>query len=1297
MESAALKTAEGHAAVVASAREMEGAVKLSWSNMALAAGTYLLAADAAHELGVGIAGLIKQQQEFGKQGVTWKDEGLGLGAMLPDALGGGYFKDKLTESFRAKREAGGEHGGSEHREHGGEHEGGHGEGHEGGEHAPAAKPNPTAPQTNLTPLEARNAIADFSPAIKAAKDYQDAIEKLQTALGKMDDATKSALASEIQGAQQALELRRAELDPLNKMTDQWRQAMMSAQAYTKSQQEAAAIEKQVFDARQEAYKRGEGDAGANRAEGQVRSQQTQLNRATSDTAFSKEAEGMYRQLAASSAITQSEKDRLAVEQQIAKWQQDTSYSQAQITQLTKILELTKEWARELQQMQTLNPQASALSKYNDELAELNKRLQSGSMNQAEFNREKMALDQQTKAQRDPLGNIADQNNEELKEAQVVGKYREADVKTLQEINQLKQQGITLDAQQTAALQGSNRALADVKDAQQQLDQLSQAFGSSLQQAVTGALNGQRGALREALASLGGQLFKMGTDQIFKQLTPSVASVLPGITGAAQNANNALAKAGASQMASTMANAQQEIASAQINIANATLAAGLTAQGAATNGVPGALPGAAGTNLPGSTGAPTQLPGANPSSLAQVISPGTAAAAAGAGGNAPTVPANTGTGITNLPSAIAGGAATAAGAAGAGAVATGLPSAVTSGAFGTSTGLTPQLPGNGIGSINPSQFGQGFPMPSFATSTVKGALPSVSEADTERFTSALDRAPTPGDMAAINKFGVEHAIDISNNPTMSAQTTRWAQGDKDWKSYDPNMTNRDYLKSLEPKDQAASTLSQPNPSFPQPGGVGQIGDPSALFKLPQMAGCAAGCASPFGDMGSAQKAFGMGGFGDLGAAQKAFGGSQGSVFGAGGASSNPFANLPAYSKATKLQYEDAVHDYFRGQGVNEKGTDAILGNASHESAFNPNSIAKNDAGPGKDSIGLFQVNRDRLDGLKQQYQKDWGKTDGLTDAQKIQSQSQFGYHEMTTNPAYKSALDKAQAGQYDAGQFGHVYEGFSPKTHSEGIRNEADTFAANRYANWKPSDHPNFSQGPQVAGSPDAALGQLTGLMGGGQGGAGAAAIPKIDPGQMKVFGDSIGDGVKKALGPDATGNTLTGMNPQQVLGVLKGQGVTNRYGSVDGYGGQSLAGQNVTLSSGVSNNPAQIGLVGQQLDQLKAMGASNVNLLGTGTRPDLAPLNSRLAEIAKEHGAQFQGALDPNKMSADQVHPNQEGFQSMAAQLKAQQAMPRNQGIDTTPTGSINSAAKQAQDAAQQQMTQATEQFTKMQEQVRPV
>ena len=125
------------------------------------------------------------------------------------------------------------------------------------------------------------------------------------------------------------------------------------------------------------------------------------------------------------------------------------------------------------------------------------------------------------------------------------------------------------------------------------------------------------------------------------------------------------------------------------------------------------------------------------------------------------------------------------------MATGLPSSLAGGAFG-STGLAPQLPGNGIGSISPSQFSQAFPTPSFAASTIKGAGPSVSEADTGRWNEVFGRDPTPGEAVNIQKMGVERALDVTNNPSMKAQDSQWALGNKDWKSVDPGMTNRDYL-------------------------------------------------------------------------------------------------------------------------------------------------------------------------------------------------------------------------------------------------------------------------------------------------------------------------------------------------------------------------------------------------------------------------------------------------------------------------------------------------------------------------
>ena len=204
-----------------------------------------------------------------------------------------------------------------------------------------------------------------------------------------------------------------------------------------------------------------------------------------------------------------------------------------------------------------------------------------------------------------------------------------------------------------------------------------------------------------------------------------------------------------------------------------------------------------------------------------------------------------------------------------------------------------------------------------------------------------RDPTPGEGGTFNKMGVEHAIDVTNNPSMKAQDPVGA-GHKDWKSLDPNMTNRDYLKSLEPKDKTASTLTQPNPSFPQ-NGVGTIGDPSAMMKLPQRR-LFGGRREPWRH-GLGAEGVRDGQFGDLGAAQKAFGGSQGSVFGAG-ARAQPVRQPARLRRRPSSQYEDAVHDYFRGQGVNEKGTDAILGNAQPRERLQPEQHRQERRGAGQ---------------------------------------------------------------------------------------------------------------------------------------------------------------------------------------------------------------------------------------------------------------------------------------------------------------------------------------------------------------
>src|SRR6266446_1573253 len=58
-----------------------------------------------------------------------------------------------------------------------------------------------------------------------------------------------------------------------------------------------------------------------------------------------------------------------------------------------------------------------------------------------------------------------------------------------------------------------------------------------------------------------------------------------------------------------------------------------------------------------------------------------------------------------------------------------------------------------------------------------------------------------------------------------------------------------------------------------------------------------------------------------------------------------------------------------------------------------------------------------------------------------------------------------------------------------------------------------------------------------------------------------------------------------------------------------FAGKFVVLSSGASNNPAEIDLLARQLEVLHAAGALSIGVLGVGSVPDSQQLDARLREI----------------------------------------------------------------------------------------
>jgi hypothetical protein len=145
------------------------------------------------------------------------------------------------------------------------------------------------------------------------------------------------------------------------------------------------------------------------------------------------------------------------------------------------------------------------------------------------------------------------------------------------------------------------------------------------------------------------------------------------------------------------------------------------------------------------------------------------------------------------------------------------------------------------------------------------------------------------------------------------------------------------------------------------------------------------------------------------------------------------------------------------------------------------------------------------------------------------------------------------------------------------------------------------------------------------------ATPGAAPGSWLAVGDSLGTGYSRFAGmpgkyaldrsdPNYTGaDAAAGRTPQEVMGFI---------GDAQKYDPDYFRGKNVMLSSGVSNDPSQIGVVPQQIKALKDAGA-NVQLVGVGNRAgpeagknyNLAPHNATLQQYATQGGAAWGGPV----------------------------------------------------------------------------
>jgi hypothetical protein len=170
-----------------------------------------------------------------------------------------------------------------------------------------------------------------------------------------------------------------------------------------------------------------------------------------------------------------------------------------------------------------------------------------------------------------------------------------------------------------------------------------------------------------------------------------------------------------------------------------------------------------------------------------------------------------------------------------------------------------------------------------------------------------------------------------------------------------------------------------------------------------------------------------------------------------------------------------------------------------------------------------------------------------------------------------------------------------------------------------------------------------------------------------AFGDSISAHlIRKAgvsgqesgkVGVFNSGDTaVSGYGPADVLSVIGSAAPEN------------IKGNNVLLSTGVSNKPAEVAQVKDQIALLKSRGAASVTVLGVGTDPRLQGMNDQLSQIAADNGARFSGAM--RSVAADGIHSSNPADLLRQAQMVIPAATPGQITLPTDPTAAAKKLAE---------------------------
>jgi TP901 family phage tail tape measure protein len=406
----------------------------------------------------------------------------------------------------------------------------------------------------------------------------DMLNKAQDALNKNkglnpNDPNKRS-DEDITRMQALLDLDKARVDPAKARLKALDDEMQKLQAYTAQEKMVAQIEEDIRKVREQRGTVSTDDAEA------IASRVRAAEQARTSVAMQGQTDQFQSQMRVAQSITQEERNRADIENKL----KDFAREHAELSQ--KDLDILKQQTEELQRQQQWNdlrtrtdPIGTAGIKFLDDVKALNAELQRGQISLDEFNRRVALLKTQTLDQRDPMGAQIKSLNEQIGQMRIIGDYMDADRKTQETINQLKDRGVQVTKDEAAALQTVNRNLQDAQKAQSSgftgwansvgsvsdnMRDLEKDFASGLSSAVSGAFQGKGAAsAQQFLQNMSTKILDMFSNQLIKGMLGNM-----GMLDGGKKQLDA-----ASDAAKKLAGLNQTVATMQVQAANVTIMGG----------------------------------------------------------------------------------------------------------------------------------------------------------------------------------------------------------------------------------------------------------------------------------------------------------------------------------------------------------------------------------------------------------------------------------------------------------------------------------------------------------------------------------------------------------------------------------------------------------------------------------------------------------------------------------------------------------------------------------------------------